>query len=637
MCGISGVISLERNLGQAEYNKAHICSSHLIHRGKDGYGLYEDEFVSLHHRRLSIIDVDGGFQPIFNEDKKIILICNGEIYNYVELRKDLEKKGHVFKSNSDSETIVHAYEEYGLDFVDHLRGAFAFCLYDKYKKQVYLIRDRLGEKPLLIYRKGNLIFFSSEFRSLLEIVDSKTIDKNAIYEYLKYKWIPEPYTLLKEINKIMPGEICTLKHGIKSVKKRIYWNLKNFSEVPDNKFFSFEKLKKELITSTKIITRSDVKLGIALSGGLDSSLLAAMLSSHGNKKIKAYTVGYSENGIFDESIEAQKTAENLGLDFKKINISKEQVVKSLPKLCDNMDEPFGDISGFSYNEIMQHANRDGIKVMFLGQGGDELFYGYSWMREAYALNKSMKEGFIKTLMVLINIVLPKFHIHSLILFVMDGFGYRRMKYLLDKIRPFSQKQVAFLQLSKPFHKLENKIKKLIINKKTIKEYHFINRFYREEVSSYTGVQLIRLILKSYLVSNGINQVDRYSMSNSIETRLPLLDYRFMEEATKFWVSNKPSSIDHKYHLKKIAKDYLSEEKIERKKKGFTPPETWRTEVINTYKNDLINGLLVSSGVINRNELKKLFFKTRLSGSEKQLLYQLIVLELYFISNKKLVE
>ena len=370
MCGITGLVNINDKV------LLHNMCNCLVHRGPDSSGFFEDNGIGLGIRRLSIIDVEGGNQPIQNEDGDIWTIFNGEIYNYKEIKQDLVSKGHTFKTNSDTETIVHAYEQYGLDFVQHLRGMFAIAIWDGKRKKTILVRDRLGIKPLYYIIRKNQLLFASELKVLLEYKDIKpTINRNAISDYLTYLYVPAPDTIFNEIHKMMPGEILVFDED-GTYTTRSYWDI-HF----ENNELSLDSCVKQLhdLLEESISLRlvSDVPVGVLLSSGLDSATVATLAAKTLPHELSTYTVGFQDfaDRSFDELKESKEMAEFLGTNHREIVVNSNDALKLLDKVTWYLDEPFGNPTTTLHYIISEFASRTS-KVVISGVGGDEMFGGY---------------------------------------------------------------------------------------------------------------------------------------------------------------------------------------------------------------------------------------------------------------------
>ena len=344
------------------------------HRGPDDEGRYCDDGIALGMRRLSIIDIAGGHQPIPNEDETVWVVCNGEIYNYKELRNRLESRGHVFRCNSDTEVIVHLYEECGLEFAKQLRGMFGLALWDKHRRRLVLARDPLGEKPLYVRREANRLVFASEIKSILQADDvPRQLNFRALQEYLALGYVPAPLTLFDGIEKVLPGHYLVVEKG--QIHDREYWDVAFDGEENCSEAEWVERVRDKFLESVRIRLMSDVPLGAFLSGGIDSSAIVAAMSQVVNQPVKTYSIGFEgEDSYYNELPYARTVASAFHTDHHEI-IVRPEVGALLSKLIWHLDEPMAD-SAFITTYLVSKLARESVKVILSGVGGDELFGGY---------------------------------------------------------------------------------------------------------------------------------------------------------------------------------------------------------------------------------------------------------------------
>ena len=389
MCGIAGAIATEP-LTRDTVSRVLSMNARLAHRGPDGHGEFHDGPVALAMRRLSIIDIHGGQQPLFNEDRSIVVVANGEIYNHVELRAQLRSHGHQFKSGSDCEVIAHLYEDYGLECVKHLRGMFAFALWDSHQRRLVLARDRMGEKPLYLYCERGILFFASELKAVLAAGKVPfALNPTAVDLFFHYNYVPEPLTPVQGVRKLPAAHVLTIEVETGTQTEWCYWRMEESPPLTGN---PVELIRRELESISELIVRSDVPVGIALSGGLDSSAIAAMTSRKYPGVMQAFTVGYDGNPQNDEREAARAFAHSLGMPFHPIELHAEDVAAFFPELTYWLDDPIGDISAFGHYSVMKAAKVHGVSVMLQGHGGDELFWGYPWVQQAVAHTERKLEG-----------------------------------------------------------------------------------------------------------------------------------------------------------------------------------------------------------------------------------------------------
>lgn len=617
MCGICGLIKGTRDVTPDDLNKVKDMNNALIHRGPDSDGFYSDDQVILAMRRLKIIDLAGGDQPIFNEDKSIAIVANGEIYNFIELRAKLENKGHIFYTKSDVETIIHSYEEFGATFLSELRGMFAFCLYDLKKRKVLIARDRMGEKPLYYHFNGDKVIFSSEMKSLIKAVNQTKLSLNydAINLYFYNQYVPEPLTLFEGIKKLPAAHYLELDLNNFDLNLQQYWNYLECDEIEgDYK----EMIHSEFENTCKIIQRADVPVGIALSGGIDSSAIAVMAAMHYPSKMHAFSVGYPNRPKTDEREKAKNLAEKLKMKFHEVELKTDDFVESFPELVYWMDDPIADIAAFGYYSVMKLAKENGIPVILNGIGGDELFWGNNWVRKAVELSFKKQEYFD------------------------DGPSFRKsLKFLFKQsiIKKQPKTRMIFYDLHRDYIYADKMIHRLYTDdfKKTIDKDKWKDYFTFEKWDNIP-LQLMECLNNTWLLSNCIALSDRMSMASSIELRLPFVDYKLIELVNGL---RKGSGIeDFRQTPKKMfteaMKNEIPSEIIERRKQGFTPPvKEWYKAIIENYGHLCDNGFLVQNNILKSFNMKKPMkgaIKNNgvvISNADLFLKYKIILLEIYF--------
>src|SRR5437016_2544750 len=381
MCGIAGFIDVERSRDNAEQLIDRMCRV-IRHRGPDDQGVWLGDGVALGMRRLSIIDLSGGHQPIFNEDQSILIVFNGEIYNYLELRKELQERGHHFDTNSDTEAIVHAYEEFGDDCVKHLRGMFTFAIWDRKRRRLLAARDRFGKKPLNYYWDGQRLIFGSEIKSILEAGIPREVNPIALDEYLVYRYVPTPNTLFKNVMKLPAAHILIYEDGQISTKR--YWELPFTPTCRDDEATAIERTRELLKDAVQVRLMSEVPLGAFLSGGIDSSIVVGLMSSMMSQPVKTFSIGFEEDD-FSELPYARQIAKHFGTDHHEFFV-RPDLVSVLPELAWAYDEPFADSSMLPTYYVSKLA-REYVRVVLTGDGGDEIFAGYTHYQLEYKINR----------------------------------------------------------------------------------------------------------------------------------------------------------------------------------------------------------------------------------------------------------
>src|SRR5271156_1190161 len=374
MCGIAGIVTWEEGRRVSSALIHQMCDT-IVHRGPDDEGIYTEGGVGLGMRRLSIIDVAGGHQPIHNEDKTIWIVFNGEIYNFPDLRKELQSRGHRFSTNTDTEAIVHLYEELGSECVQKLRGMFAFAIYDARRRSVLLARDRLGIKPLhFAWHHGDLLF-GSEIKAILTAApELKVIDQSALREFFYFGYIPDPSTAFTKIRKLPPGHVIEFSAAHPEPKIRRYWDVPSFgTHVPSSEEECLQEMEERLAEAVRISLISDVPLGALLSGGTDSSIIVALMARASSKPVKTFAIGFKDSA-FNESQYATLVAQKFHTDHREL-IVEPNLEATLTSLTSSLEEPFGDSSMLPTYFVSCLARRQ-VTVALSGDGGDELFAGY---------------------------------------------------------------------------------------------------------------------------------------------------------------------------------------------------------------------------------------------------------------------
>jgi asparagine synthase (glutamine-hydrolysing) len=631
MCGISGIISRE-GVTRADLARVASMSRALVHRGPDDSGAYNATHVALASRRLSIIDLDGGRQPLYNEDRTLALVANGEIYNHAELRRRLEALGHRFRTGSDCEAILHAYAEYGTACVEHLRGMFAFALWDDARRRLLLARDPLGEKPLYLYERDNRLLFASEMKALLRSGEVPfELDPEAVNLFFHYQYVPEPRTAVRGVRKLDAAHLLVVNVEPWRVEESCYWRME---DAPPLHGDAPALIREQLEAVGALVTRADVPVGVALSGGLDSSAVAAVAARHRPGELHAFSVGYPgrPEGL-DEREEARALALHLGLPFHEVEVETEEVVEFFPELNYWRDDPVADYSGHAYYAVMRKAREQGVPVMLQGQGGDELFWGYPQLRRA-AIESFEKEtlhggGLVAPLRYLSPAAPASLSGAGLSDWARDlggaRSGWRRMR----EHRASPAGRLVFYDLSSDFRAAAEGVGSLygVPFAEELKEGGAASLFTLPLPWPRVDVALTRLVSDTYLRGNGVAQGDRLGMASSIELRLPLLDRRLVETVVGLRKARTDVRLPPKAWLKSAVEGLLPEWVLSRPKRGFAPPVgEWHQALFAAHGASLRGGHLVQSGVLNQQGADLLARGAFPEGLTSPLSFKALVLE-----------
>ncbi|MDP3729000.1 MAG: asparagine synthase (glutamine-hydrolyzing) [bacterium] len=600
MCGICGFYGFEDKELLKELTKT------IEHRGPDQEGYFSDKNCSLGHRRLSIIDLsEKGRQPIHNEEKDIWITFNGEIYNYQEIKIILEEKGHRFYTGTDTEVIVHAYEEYGTDCVKKLNGMFAFAIWDSKKENLFLSRDRIGEKPLYYFYNKGMLIFSSELKSLLKSPQvKKQINKQALDNYLNLRFVPGPETIIKGIFKLQPGHnLIVNKKGLKIEK---YWALEMNPINKDKEYFAKELLS-VLDDSTKKRMMSDVPIGAYLSGGIDSSSVVAFMAKHSEKPVHTFSVTFTEE---EKDLKyARLVAEKFNTDHKEISVQMD-AFKHLKKIVWHMDEPFGDPAAIPTYLLAKETKRYAT-VVLTGDGPDELFAGYEqfrFMNIFHTYNKTIPSIIGKKLIPSIIKSIPKKTLNQFFKYT-ESLGEEGIKRVETILEDTNDPAHIYFNLVSVFTQEEKnnlyKNKEEIVIENTRKEFE---KYFNEKKTRLDRLNaMLYYDLKVTLPDDFLMKVDKNTMAFAIEARTPFLDHRIIELASKIPPKYKMNFIQEKYILKYAMKEILPKEIIQRKKdRFFVPIDEWMlTKEVKDYAYETITKSPLSKDLINKEYINKI--------------------------------
>lgn len=580
MCGIAGFIDFTKKSDkQTLINMTDV----LHHRGPDdsGYSFYENEYanIGLGHRRLSILDLSShGHQPMSFDHLEIVY--NGEVYNFKEIRTELEKHGYTFYSNSDTEVILKAYHKWGVEAVDRFNGMFAIAIYDKHAQKLTMIRDRAGVKPLYYYFNSGLFMFASELKSFHENREfKKEIDNDSLALFLQYGYIPQPYSIFKNTFKLKAGHYLELDLKTQNIDEIRYWDVIDFYNKPKLDITENEAIKEteELLKSAfEYRMVSDVPVGVFLSGGYDSSAVTAFLQSNRTEKLKTFSIGFRETK-FNEAHHAKKVAAYLGTDHTEYYCTQKDALEILPKLPEIWDEPFADNSVIPTTLVSQLARKD-VKVSLSADGGDELFGGYNkYVQAPYYYRQLTKFPASNKLARLLKLIPPEKTGLDLLIRNFPN------KYKLAVSLMSSENQTRAMQNFQQFF-TDTELSELLTQKQnkvatSFDEIDLLN----DNLSDLD--KMMAIDYKTYLVDDILTKVDKATMSVGLEGREPLLDYRLIEYMAGLDTNFKIHGSDKKYLLKQITHKYLPKKIMDRPKMGFsTPIVEWFSDELVHYIN-----------------------------------------------------
>jgi asparagine synthase (glutamine-hydrolysing) len=617
MCGIAGMLGTELGCVADPAVLRRMCDV-IVHRGPDDDGYYVNGAVGLGMRRLSIIDLSTGHQPISNEDETIWIVYNGEVYNFIELRDELRARGHVFRTNTDTEAIVHLYEEFGSDCVKRLRGMFAFAIYDSRNRSLLLARDRLGKKPLHYAFDGEWLVFGSEIKSLLEAAPGLAeVNREGILNYFYFGYIPDPQSAFRNIHKLPPGHLLEYRNGRLEVKQ--YWDVPAYGTRESiSEEECLEELERRLAEAVRMRLVSDVPLGAMLSGGVDSSIVVGLMAKATSRPVKTFTIGFDHNE-FDETHYARQVANRFATEHHEL-VLKPDVVGTLEKLTPGLEEPFADSSILPTYYVSRLA-REHVTVALSGDGGDELFAGYD--RYTRLLQRSQLNHLPQWL--------GRFYREQIFHRTPSFYGRRflfnislplRDRYI-DSVSHFPAWGRERGLFSHDFQAWSDSVESPL---------NLFRRYFDEAPAKDFISRLLYLDTKTYLPFDILTKVDRMSMATSLEVRVPMLDHIFLEWVTSMPLSLKLRNMSGKYILKKLAERIgVPSQVLHRPKRGFAMPLVhWmRRELRRELVEILLEPRTLERGYYSKTALRRLVEEhTSARRDRSHELWLLLMLELW---------
>ena len=585
MCGIAGIVSKDRGARIDGATIRAMCDA-IVHRGPDDEGIYAQGPVGLGMRRLSIIDLAGGHQPIFNEDRSIAIVFNGEIYNFPELRPELERRGHRFTTNSDTEVIVHLYEDMGPACVTKLRGMFTFALYDRTRDKLLIGRDRLGKKPMHYALAGDRLLFGSEIKSILAVApELARIDHQALLQYMYFGYILDPLTAFLPIRKLPPGHLLEFERGELRIQQ--YWDLPQYATYsPSSEEECLVEMERRLAEAVRIRLISDVPLGALLSGGTDSSIVVALMARASSDPVKTFSIGFKQ-ADFNEAPYARLVAERFHTDHHEL-ILEPDIVGTVEKLTRSLEEPFGDSSMLPTYFISCLA-RQHVTVALSGDGGDEVFAGYDRYRtalhdRAFPWVPEWTRSLYRN------------HIHQRLPYSVPG---RSLAYSISL--PWDKRYAEDVSLQPIFRELRLLSEDVLARAEQDDPLNALHHYLERAPAKDPLSRLLYLDSKTYLPGDILTKVDRMSMLTSLEVRVPILDHVFLEWATSLTPEWKMRGGKQKYMLKKLAQRVgVPREVLDRPKQGFALP------LVHWIRHDLKDMIL--SVLLEPRTLQRGYFK-----------------------------
>jgi asparagine synthase (glutamine-hydrolysing) len=615
MCGIAGIASV----GRPDAGLVRRMCGTLVHRGPDGSGFHDDDHAALGMRRLAIIDVAGSQQPVYNEDQTVAAVFNGELYNFPQLREDLHRRGHRFVTNGDSECLVHLYEDYGDDLVHHLRGMFAFAVWDATARRLLLARDRVGKKPLYWREDGPSLAFGSELKALVaDPAFGRRLDPVALHHYLTYQYVPAPWSIYEGIQKLPPGHLLSWQDGVTKVSR--YWRLDSTERPAPSVPEAAEHLRGLLLDATKVRMLSERPLGAFLSGGLDSSAVVAAMARQTSGPVKTFSIGF-ENANFDERIHARRLAEFYGTDHQEFVVTP-AAMDVLPTLAWHFDEPFADASAIPSFYVARMSSEH-VTVVLTGDGGDESFGGY---RRYATMDMSGR-------IPVPRIARPRLQaLGSLTVRHSRPGSWPRTAGRIAEVlsQPVPRRYAHLMSYFTPEQKLDLYTGALRDRLAAVDSYMLLDEAYAASHARSDVGRLMDVDVQTYLPGDLLPKVDITTMACSLEARSPFLDHHLMEWAAGLPGRYKVRLRTTKFLLKQAMLPWLPADLVNRPKQGFgVPIASWlRTDLRDLSRDVLTDSTARSRGLFRPEAVSALLSEHDQGINHSTRIWALIQFELW---------
>jgi len=605
MCGICGICNFNRKEPISE-ELIKDMSQVLSHRGPDDSGIYIDKNIAMGLRRLSIIDIAKGHQPVHNEDKTVWIVCNGEIYNYVELRKELIGKGHKFYTHSDTETIVHLYEEYGEEAFSKLNGMFAFALWDERKGRLFLVRDRIGIKPLFYTLNNGQLLFASEIKAILKDRSvKKEINYEAVDIYFSLYYIPHPNTIFKNIFRLPPAHYLVYEKGKTKIEK--YWQMDYSVSREKNPEYYSDQIRSILKDSVKRCLQSEVPLGVFLSGGLDSTSIVALMSEVSGNPIKTFSLGFLDKS-YNELNEAKTVAKMYNTEHQEYIMRPSDIHEYLPKVIEFFDEPNGDWSSVANYILARNAKRS-VTVALSGAGGDEIFGGYPTIT-AYKLAKQYRKLPVFIRRGIVERIVKKLPVSTERL----SFDYRAKAFIKGAELPPEEAHFRWKEIFSPEEKQMLYSGQLKNRTEEFDSFNVFRKHFGVLKDADMVNNLLYLDLRVFHAGCTLYLNDITTMAVALETRTPFLDNQLVEFAASMPVNLKHKNFTTKYIFRKAMEKLLPGKIIRMGKKGFIiPGASWIQHELRDFVCDILNPAKIKETGLLNAEYVQMVLEQHFSG------------------------